>query len=77
MRQRAVSPIPWAAESAVGLSASFEDAITAGRIVQDARDLSRRERDESFSVSWTSFGVRCRYWRSRSSGIGSADEVVW
>ena len=39
----------------VGFSASFEDPISTGRIVQDARDLGRRERDESFSVSCTLF----------------------
>ena len=33
-----------------GLSAPFEDLISTGRIVQDARDLGRRELDRSFFV---------------------------
>jgi hypothetical protein len=39
----------------VGFSASFEDPISTRRIVQDARDVGRLERDESFSVSCTLF----------------------
>ena len=65
------------AESAVGFSASFEEPISTGRIVQDARDLGRRERDESFSVSCTLFRREAPVvLTQRSSGIGPAKEVV-